>query len=41
MSPGSLRVSIANLRAKEYKINCEKMSKLLETIYEHYINEKN
>ncbi|EKQ52333.1 MAG: aspartate 4-decarboxylase [Methanobacterium sp. Maddingley MBC34] len=40
MSPWSLRVSIANLRAKEYKIIGEKMSKLLETIYEHYKNEQ-
>lgn len=41
MPPWSLRVSIANLRAKEYKIIGEKMSKLLETIYEHYTTEKN
>lgn len=40
MPPWSLRVSIANLRAKEYKIIGEKMSKLLETIYEHYKNEQ-
>lgn len=40
MSPWSLRVSIANLRAKEYKIIGEKMAKLLATIHEHYTTAK-
>jgi aspartate 4-decarboxylase len=41
MPPWSIRISIANLRAKEYKIIGKKMSKLLATIYEHYTHEKN
>ncbi|NYB52375.1 MAG: bifunctional aspartate transaminase/aspartate 4-decarboxylase [Methanobacteriaceae archaeon] len=37
MPPWSIRISIANLRAKEYKIIGMKMSKLLETIHQHYL----
>jgi aspartate 4-decarboxylase len=40
MSPWSVRVSIANLRAKEYKIVGQKMSDLLATTYNHYKNEQ-
>jgi aspartate 4-decarboxylase len=39
MPPWSIRVSIANLRAREYKFIGEKISKLLETIYNQYKNE--
>ncbi len=36
MPPWSIRISIANLRAKEYKIIGEKMSELLVNIYNQY-----
>ncbi|MCE5215014.1 MAG: bifunctional aspartate transaminase/aspartate 4-decarboxylase [Methanobacterium sp.] len=40
MPPWSFRISIANLRAKEYKIIGEKLSNFLEIIYKHYTKEK-